>query len=71
MTAASAATTTLKVATGICLVPQPDPIHTAKEVASVDVLSDGRVIFGVGAGRNLQRNAQPRHRPEDPDADAD
>jgi probable F420-dependent oxidoreductase len=54
MTAAAAATTTLKVATGVCLVPQRDPIHTAKEVASVDVLSDGRVIFGVGAGWNRQ-----------------
>jgi probable F420-dependent oxidoreductase len=54
MTAAAAATSTLKVATGICLVPQRDPIHTAKEVATVDVLSDGRVIFGVGAGWNRQ-----------------
>jgi probable F420-dependent oxidoreductase len=54
MTAASAATTTLKIATGVCLVPQRDPIHTAKEVATVDVLSDGRVIFGVGAGWNRQ-----------------
>ena len=54
MTAAAAATRTLKVATGVCLVPQRDPIHTAKEVATVDVLSDGRVIFGVGAGWNRQ-----------------
>jgi probable F420-dependent oxidoreductase len=54
MTAASAATTTLKIGTGVCLVPQRDPIHTAKEVATVDVLSDGRVIFGVGAGWNRQ-----------------
>ena len=54
MTAAAAATTTLKVATGVCLVPQRDPIHTAKELATVDVLSDGRVIFGVGAGWNRQ-----------------
>ena len=54
MTAAAAATTTLKVATGMCLVPQPDPIHTAKEVATVDVLFDGRVIFGVGAGRTVE-----------------
>jgi alkanesulfonate monooxygenase SsuD/methylene tetrahydromethanopterin reductase-like flavin-dependent oxidoreductase (luciferase family) len=35
-------------------VPQRDPIHTAKAVATVDVLSDGRVIFGVGAGWNRQ-----------------
>jgi probable F420-dependent oxidoreductase len=54
MTAAAAATTTLKVATGVCLVPQRDPIQTAKEVATVDVLSDGRVILGVGAGWNRQ-----------------
>jgi probable F420-dependent oxidoreductase len=54
MTATAAATTTLKVATGVCLVPQRDPIHTAKEVATVDVLSGGRVIFGVGAGWNRQ-----------------
>jgi hypothetical protein len=60
MTAAAAATTTLKVATGVCLVPQRDPIHTAKEVATVDVLFDGRVILGVGAGWNRQemRNQQ-------------
>jgi probable F420-dependent oxidoreductase len=54
MMAAAAATSTLKVATGVCLVPQRDPIHTAKEVATVDVLSAGRVIFGVGAGWNRQ-----------------
>ena len=54
MTAAAAATRTLKVATGVCLVPQRDPIHTAKQVATVDVLSDGRVILGVGAGWNRQ-----------------
>jgi len=54
MTAAASATTTLKVATGVCLVPQRDPIHTAKQVATVDVLSDGRVILGVGAGWNRQ-----------------
>jgi probable F420-dependent oxidoreductase len=54
MTAAAAATRTLKVATGICLVPQRDPIHTAKQVATIDVLSEGRVIFGVGAGWNRE-----------------
>ena len=54
MTAAATVTRTLKVATGVCLVPQRDPIHTAKEVATVDVVSDGRVIFGVGAGWNRQ-----------------
>ncbi|MEU7278996.1 LLM class F420-dependent oxidoreductase [Streptomyces sp. NPDC045431] len=47
---AAAATTELRVATGICLVPQRDPIATAKAVATLDALSGGRVLFGVGAG---------------------
>ncbi|NNE73621.1 MAG: LLM class F420-dependent oxidoreductase [Acidimicrobiales bacterium] len=50
--AAAAATTTLKLGTGICLVPQRDPIHTAKQVASLDQLSRGRFLFGIGAGWN-------------------
>ena len=50
--AAAAATTNLKVATGICLVPQRDPIQTAKSVATVDQLSGGRFLFGVGIGWN-------------------
>ncbi len=53
-TAAAAATERLKVGTGICLVVQRDPITTAKEVASVDRLSGGRFLFGVGAGWNLE-----------------
>jgi probable F420-dependent oxidoreductase len=52
MAFAAAATTTLKVATGIMLVAQRDPIVTAKAVASLDLLSAGRVILGVGAGWN-------------------
>ncbi len=48
----AAHTTTLRLATGICLVIQRDPIHTAKEVASLDRLSGGRFAFGVGAGWN-------------------
>jgi len=48
----SAHTSTLNLATGICLVAQRDPIHTAKEVASLDRLSGGRFLFGVGAGWN-------------------
>lgn len=47
---AAAATRNLLVGTGICLVPQRDPIVTAKAVASLDALSGGRVLFGVGAG---------------------
>ncbi len=50
---AAAATTTLRLATGICLVAQRDPIVTAKEVASVDFLSDGRFLFGIGVGWNV------------------
>ncbi len=56
--ACAAVTTTLKLATGICLVAQRDPIHTAKEVASVDALSDGRFLFGVGYGWNKEEMAQ-------------
>jgi len=52
LTAAAAATTTLKVGTGVCLVNQRDPIQTAKEVASLDFLSGGRFLFGVGNGWN-------------------
>ena len=52
LAAIAATTTTLRVATGICLVAQRDPIHTAKEVASLDSLSGGRFLFGVGAGWN-------------------
>lgn len=52
LSAVAAATTRLRVATGICLVIQRDPIHTAKEVASLDSLSGGRFLFGVGAGWN-------------------
>ena len=43
-----------EVGTGICLVVERDPITTAKEVASVDRLSGGRLLFGVGAGWNLE-----------------
>src|SRR5690349_8144826 len=49
---AAAATRTLRVGTGICLVAQRDPIITAKEVASLDALSGGRFVFGIGFGWN-------------------
>ena len=55
--AAAAATTTLRVGTGICLVIQRDTIHTAKEVASLDRLSNGRFLFGIGAGWNREEMA--------------
>ncbi|MDN3565036.1 TIGR03619 family F420-dependent LLM class oxidoreductase [Paeniroseomonas aquatica] len=54
LTAAAAATSTLKVGTGICLVVQRDPIQTAKSVASIDRISDGRFLFGVGNGWNQE-----------------
>ncbi|WP_322817724.1 LLM class F420-dependent oxidoreductase [Tepidiforma sp.] len=50
--AVAAVTKTLKVGTGVCLVMQRDPITTAKEVASVDHLSGGRFLFGIGGGWN-------------------
>jgi probable F420-dependent oxidoreductase len=52
-----AVTTSLRVGTGICLVPQRDPIITAKEVASLDHLSGGRFDFGIGAGWNREEMA--------------
>jgi probable F420-dependent oxidoreductase len=57
LTSAAAATEKLRVATGICLVIERDPITTAKEVASLDHLSGGRLLFGVGAGWNLEEMA--------------
>ena len=54
MATAAAVTKTLKVASGICLLVERDPITTAKEVASIDHLSGGRVIFGIGGGWNAE-----------------
>lgn len=50
LTVAAAATTRLKLVTGICLLPEREPLVTAKVVASLDYYSGGRVILGVGAG---------------------
>jgi probable F420-dependent oxidoreductase len=50
--AAAAVTKTIKVGTGICLIAQRDPIQTAKLVSSIDQLSGGRFLFGVGNGWN-------------------
>ena len=55
--AIAAVTTTLKLATGISLVAQRDPIWTAKEVATLDHLSGGRVLFGIGYGWNKEEMA--------------
>ncbi len=54
---AAAVTTNLKLATGIALVPQRDPIQLAKQVASLDMLSGGRFLFGVGGGWNAEEMA--------------
>ena len=54
LTAAATATEHLKVGTGICLVVERDPITTAKEVASIDHISNGRFLFGVGGGWNAE-----------------
>lgn len=54
MAAAAAVTETIKLGTGICLVIEHDPLALAKTVATVDRLSNGRVLFGVGAGWNRE-----------------
>ncbi|HEX8854133.1 MAG TPA: LLM class F420-dependent oxidoreductase [Thermoleophilaceae bacterium] len=66
LTAAAAATSALLIGTGICLVIERDPIVTAKEVASVDQLSGGRFLFGIGGGWNreemVNHGTDPDHR---------
>lgn len=57
LTAAATATERIKIATGICLIIERDPITTAKEVATLDTLSDGRLIFGIGGGWNAEEMA--------------
>ena len=47
---AASATKRIRLGTGICLVPERDPIMLAKEVATIDYYSGGRFIFGIGAG---------------------
>jgi len=64
LTAAATATERIKVGAGICLIIERDPIVTAKEVASLDLLSGGRLIFGVGAGWNRE---EMRNHGTDPD----
>ncbi|NIJ12747.1 putative F420-dependent oxidoreductase [Saccharomonospora amisosensis] len=54
LTAAAVATSRLLLATGVALLPQRDLFHTAKEVASLDLLSGGRFLFGVGVGWNRE-----------------
>jgi probable F420-dependent oxidoreductase len=64
LSAVAATTERIKVGTGICLVVERDPIVTAKEVASLDTISGGRFLFGVGAGWNRE---EMRNHGTDPD----
>lgn len=57
LAAAAAVTERLRIGTGVCLVTERDPIVLAKEVASVDQLSGGRFLFGVGMGWNREEMA--------------
>jgi alkanesulfonate monooxygenase SsuD/methylene tetrahydromethanopterin reductase-like flavin-dependent oxidoreductase (luciferase family) len=57
LTAAAVATTKLKLGTSVCLVPQHNPINLAKTVASLDRVSNGRFLFGIGAGWNAEEMA--------------
>jgi probable F420-dependent oxidoreductase len=57
LTAAAVVTRRLKLGTGVCLVTQRDPIQTAKLVASLDHVSHGRFLFGIGAGWNAEEMA--------------
>ena len=57
LAAAAAVTRRIRLATGICLVVQRDPIQLAKEVASLDQVSGGRFLFGVGGGWNAEEMA--------------
>ena len=57
LSAVAAVTSNLKLGTGITLVAQRDPIWLAKEVASLDVISGGRVLFGIGYGWNKEELA--------------
>ena len=54
LTLGAVASKTILLGTGVCLLIQRDPIHTAKSAASVDLISNGRFIFGVGGGWNRE-----------------
>ncbi len=54
LSAAASVTREIKLATGICLIIQRDPIQLAKEIATLDHLSNGRMIFGIGGGWNAE-----------------
>ncbi|MEV7553178.1 LLM class F420-dependent oxidoreductase [Amycolatopsis sp. NPDC089917] len=54
LAAAATVTSNLRLGTAVALMIQRDLFYTAKEIASLDLLSDGRVVFGVGAGWNIE-----------------
>ena len=54
LSAVAAVTERIRIGTGICLVVERDPITLAKEIASLDVISNGRFVFGIGAGWNAE-----------------
>ena len=54
LASAATATSRIKLGTGICLVVQRDPIYTAKEVSTLDRISNGRFLFGIGGGWNAE-----------------
>jgi probable F420-dependent oxidoreductase len=54
LTAAAMVTTSLKLGTGVCLPVEHDPIALAKAVATLDRISDGRFLFGIGGGWNVE-----------------
>ena len=64
LSAAAAVTERIRLGTGICLVVQRDPLHTAKEVSSLDQVSQGRFLFGVGGGWNEEEMENHGTRPE-------
>jgi probable F420-dependent oxidoreductase len=63
LAAVAAATSTIRLGTGICLLIERDPITTAKEVASLDFISGGRFEFGIGGGWNLEEMENHGTRP--------
>lgn len=54
LSAAAAVTSRIRIGTGVCLVAQRDPIVLAKEVATLDLISGGRFVFGIGFGWNVE-----------------
>jgi probable F420-dependent oxidoreductase len=67
----AAATSTLRLGTGVALVPQRNPIYTAKEICTLDWLTDGRIDFGIGVGWNKEEVEACGYRWEDRGARCD